>query len=188
MRSRHFCSCDKLSGMLLNAAVEADYAEIIDLVNLAFRGSGASASWNIEAGIIEGQRLNEALLREDLTAKPAARLLIHRDEAHGTLLGTVWLDPANDDVWNLGLLTVRPDLQNKQVGRTLLTAAEDFARERGARRIRMTVVSARTTLIAWYERRGYALTGEKRPFPYGDERFGRPLRDDLHFVVLQKDL
>jgi ribosomal protein S18 acetylase RimI-like enzyme len=70
----------------------------------------------------------------------------------------------------------------------LLTAAEDFARERGARRIRMTVVSARTTLIAWYERRGYALTAEKRPFPYGDERFGRPLRDDLHFVVLQKDL
>lgn len=97
--------------MLLNAAVEADFAEIIDLVNLAFRGSGASASWNIEAGIIEGQRLNEALRREDLTAKPAVRLLIHGDEANGTLLGTVWLDPGKDDVWNLGLLTVRRDLQ-----------------------------------------------------------------------------
>ena len=157
--------------MLLNAAVEADFAEIIDLVNLAFRGSGASASWNIEAGIIEGQRLNEALLREDLTAKPAVRLLIHRDEANGTLLGTVWLDPGKDDVWNLGLLTVRRDLQNKQLGRTLLTAAEDFAKERDAHRICMTVVNVRTTLIAWYERRGYALSGETRPFPYGDERF-----------------
>jgi GNAT superfamily N-acetyltransferase len=174
--------------MFLNAAVEADYAETIDLVNLAFRGSGASASWNIEAGIIEGQRLNEALLREELTAKPAAHLLVHRDEANGTLLGTVWLDPGKDDVWNLGLLTVRPDLQNKQLGRTLLAAAEDFAKERGAHRIRMTVVNVRTTLIAWYERRGYALTGETRPFPYGDERFGRPMRDDLRFVVLQKDL
>jgi len=187
-RGSGICSCDKLSRMLLNAAVEADFAEIIDLVNLAFRGSGASASWNIEAGIIEGQRLNEALLREDLTAKPAVRLLIHRDEANGTLLGTVWLDPGKDDVWNLGLLTVRRDLQNKQLGRTLLSAAEDFAKERGAHRICMMVVNVRTTLIAWYERRGYALSGETRPFPYGDERFGRPLRDDLHFVVLQKDL
>jgi GNAT superfamily N-acetyltransferase len=173
--------------MSLNAAIEADYAEIIDLVNLAFRGSGASASWNIEAGIIEGQRLNESLLREDLAAKPAAHLLIHRDEMNGALLGTVWLDPGKNGVWGLGLLTVRPDLQNRQLGRTLLTAAEDFAKERGAHRIRMTVVNVRKTLIAWYERRGYTLTGETKPFPYGDERFGRPLRDDLHFVVLQKD-
>lgn len=180
--------CAKLPRMLLNHAVEGDYAEIIDLVNLAFRGSGASASWNIEAGIIEGQRLNESLLREDLAAKPTAHLLIRRDESSGALLGTVWLDPGKDGVWTLGLLTVRPDLQNKQLGRTLLKAAEDFAKERGARRIRMTVVNVRKTLIAWYERRGYAVTGETRPFPYGDERFGRPLRDDLYFVVLQKGI
>jgi GNAT superfamily N-acetyltransferase len=174
--------------MLLKAAVQADYAEVIDLVNLAFRGSGSSASWNIEAGIIEGQRLNESLLSEDLTAKPAAHLLIHRDEQNGTLLGTVWLDPGKDGVWGLGLLTVRRDLQNRQLGRTLLRAAEEFAKELGAHRIHMTVVNVRTTLIAWYERRGYTLTGETQPFPYGDERFGRPLRDDLHFVVLEKDI
>jgi hypothetical protein len=52
----------------------------------------------------------------------------------------------------------------------------------------MTVVNVRDILIAWYERRGYKLTKEIRPFPYGDERFGRPLRDDLYFVVLEKDL
>jgi GNAT superfamily N-acetyltransferase len=174
--------------MLLKAAAQADYAEVIDLVNLAFRGSGSSASWNIEAGIIEGQRLNESLLSEDLAAKPAAHLLIHRDEQNGTLLGTVWLDPGKDGVWGLGLLTVRRDLQNRQLGRTLLRAAEEFAKELGAHRIHMTVVNVRTTLIAWYERRGYTLTGETQPFPYGDERFGRPLRDDLHFVVLEKDI
>jgi hypothetical protein len=43
-------------------------------------------------------------------------------------------------------------------------------------------------LIAWYVRRGYRLTGETEPFPYGDNRFGTPLRDDLSFVVLQRDL
>jgi hypothetical protein len=54
--------------------------------------------------------------------------------------------------------------------------------------MRMTVLHVRTALIAWYERRGYALSGDTAPFPYGDERFGRPLRDDLHFVVLEKDM
>ena len=174
--------------MILIPAVEADYAEIIDLVNLAFRGSGSSASWNIEAGIIEGRRLNESLLREELAAKPATYLLTHRDEANAALLGTVWLDPGKDGIWGLGLLTIRPDLQNRQLGRALLTAAEDFAEERGAHRIHMTVVNVRQALIAWYERRGYALTGESQPFPYGDERFGRPLRDDLRFVVLERDI
>jgi ribosomal protein S18 acetylase RimI-like enzyme len=174
--------------MLLHPAVEADHAAIVDLANLAFRGSGSIASWNIETGIIEGQRLNESLLREDLAAKPEAQLLTYRDDPDGELLGTVWLDRRKDGVWNLGLLTIRPDLQNRQLGRTLLAAAEDFAKVRGGRRIRMTVVNVRDSLIAWYQRRGYRLTGETQPFPYGDERYGRPLRDDLHFVVLEKDL
>src|ERR1039458_4797795 len=106
--------------MLLNRAVEADYAAIIDLANAAFRGTGVLASWNSEADFIEGQRLSESLLREDLAAKPDAQLLTYRDDPNGALLGTVWLEPKDDDVWYLSLLTVRPDLQNRQVGRTLL--------------------------------------------------------------------
>ena len=52
----------------------------------------------------------------------------------------------------------------------------------------MTVIAQRAELIAWYERRGYARTGEARPFPYGDPRFGEPRRDDLSFLVLEKPL
>jgi ribosomal protein S18 acetylase RimI-like enzyme len=174
--------------MLLNPAVEADYPAIVDLANLAYRGSGSTASWNTEAVFIEGQRLNECLLREDLAAKPEAQLLTYRDDPDGPLSGTVLLEERQEGVWYLGLLTIRPDVQNRQLGRALLAAAEDFARARGGRRIRMTVVNVRDTLIAWYERRGYRLTGETQPFPYGDERFGRPLRDDLHFVVLEKEI
>jgi ribosomal protein S18 acetylase RimI-like enzyme len=174
--------------MLLKPAVEADYAAIIDLANLAFRGTGPSASWNTEAVFIEGQRLDDSLLRADLAAKPNAHLLIYRDNPDGPLLGTVLLDPKQNGVWYLGLLTVRPDLQNRQLGRALLAAAESFAKEHGARQIQMTVVNVRTTLIAWYERRGYTVTRETRPFPYGDNRVGKPLRDDLHFVVLEKDI
>jgi len=174
--------------MLLKPAVEADYAAIIDLANIAYRGTGASASWNAEVGIIEGQRMNESLLRDDLAAKPEGHLLTYRDDPDGMLLGTVWVDPKKDGVWHLGLLMVRPDQQKRQLGRALLSAAEGFVKERGGRRIAMSVLHVRSTLIAWYERRGYAATGETEPFPYGDERFGKPLRDDLYFVVLEKDV
>ncbi len=77
---------------MLLPAVEADYPAIIELANLAYRGTGPSASWNIE-DFIEGQRLNDSLLREDLAAKPNAHLLTYRDDPNGPLLGTVLLDP-----------------------------------------------------------------------------------------------
>jgi ribosomal protein S18 acetylase RimI-like enzyme len=179
-------------------ATEADYLAIIDLTNRAYRGIGPEASWNVE-NVIEGQRLDASLLRDDLAANPDARLLLWREQ-DGSLLGCVWLEPVSNqtsnetfnetpnEIWYLGLLAVEPRLQKRQLGRTLLAAAEDYAREHGALRIRMTVLHLRDTLIAWYQRRGYALTGETKPFPYDDERFGRPLRDDLHFVVMEKPL
>jgi hypothetical protein len=52
----------------------------------------------------------------------------------------------------------------------------------------MTVISVREDLIAWYVRRGYRRTGQTSPFPYGDERFGVPTRDDLEFELLTKKL
>ena len=174
--------------MLLEHAEPADFPAIINLVNAAYRGTGAVESWNIEAGIIEGTRLTDSLLREDLAAKPHAHFLVTRDANTGAVIGTVWLEPVEKDAWYLGLFTVDPAIQNQQLGRRLLSSAEEFAKERGARFIRMGVLSVRDTLIAWYERRGYHRTGETEPYPYGDNRFGTPLRNDLKFVILQKQL
>jgi len=186
--------------MLLVPASEADYPAIVRLANRAYRGDGRTVGWNIEAGYLEGQRLDESLLREELAAKPQSHLLIVRDDARanegteegdnrsGELTGMVWLQPIAEHVWHLGLLTVRPESQSRGLGRSLLAAAEEFARQRGARRMHMSVIHLRDVLIAWYVRHGYKLTGETEPFPYGDERFGRPTRDDLHFVVLEKEI
>ncbi len=68
----------------------------------------------------------------------------------------------------------------------MLRAAEDWARNQGAQCIRMSVTNVREALIAWYLRRGYERTGATEPFPYGDVRLGKPLHDDLCFVVLEK--
>lgn len=175
--------------MPLYPAGPQDLPAAAALVNSAYRGETSRQGWTTEADYIEGQRTDVASLTADLAANPGARLMLYRDGSGAELLGCVWLEPTGDAaVWYLGMLTVRPDLQDRQLGRTLLAAAEAEAARLGARRIRMTVVAIRDTLIAWYERRGYAHTGETRPWPYEDDRFGQPQRGDLSFVVLEKAL
>ncbi len=164
---------------------ESDYAAVVELANLSYRGS---EGWNSERGYIVGTRLTDDLLRQDLARAPHAHLLTWRETPQSEIIGTVWLEPKSPQIWYLGLLTVRPNLQDQGIGRALLSAGEEYARVRGAKRIRMTVVNLRHSLIAWYQRRGYVLTGENEPFPIGDERFGKPLRDDLHFVVMEREI
>ena len=173
----------------LTVATDADVGAVVTLINLAFRGrgDGTGAGWSNEEEYIDGTRITEDLLREDMAAKPHARLLLWR-RADGALLGCVWLEPEHEGVWYLGMLAIPPRNQKAGLGRKMLEAAEDWAKQQGATEIKMSVVHLRTALIEWYKRRGYGLTAETKAFPYGDDRFGIPRRDDLYFVVLRKRL
>ena len=87
------------------------------------------------------------------------------------------------------MFAVQPELQGSGTGKQMMSVAERIARdEYQCTRMKMTVISVRNDLIAWYERRGYHRTGVFKPFPYGDERFGIPKRDDLRFELLVKEL
>jgi ribosomal protein S18 acetylase RimI-like enzyme len=167
---------------------DSDIPAIVQLMNRAYRGSGSSPGWSTEEAYLGGDRTTEAVLRADLKAKPSASLLKWKDERAERIIGCVWLEPMTEDTWYLGSLAIDPEQQNGGLGRTMLAAAEKWVHERGAKRVRMSVINIREALIAWYVRRGYVKTGATEPFPYGDDRFGRPLRDDLSFVVLEKPL
>jgi ribosomal protein S18 acetylase RimI-like enzyme len=169
----------------LQEATTVDYPAVIEMTNRAYRDISGQAEWKVET-LIRGTRIDESLLRDDLAAS-GARLLIWRDTA-GAHIGHVRLEDSGDGSWYLAMLTVKPDIQDSGFGRQLLAAAENFAKKHGARRMRLSVVHQRAELIAWYERRGYARTGETEPFPYGDDRFGRPIREDLFFEILEKVL
>ena len=104
------------------------------------------------------------------------------------MAGCVHLERTGEECY-LGMLTIRSTAQRMGLGRQLLEAAERWATDHWrSRSMHMTVIVQRPELIAWYERRGYRRTGERKPFPYGDERFGLPRRDDLAFEVLWKPL
>lgn len=167
-------------------ATAADVTALHALVESAYRGESARGGWTHEADLLGGQRTDAEGLAASI-ADPDRIILLARDGK--TLVGCVEISRAAASRAYLGLLSVAPSQQRRALGKALIAAAETEAQARfGATHIEMTVIRQRAELIAYYERRGYAPTGETRPFPYGDTRFGEPRVADLIFVVLEKPL
>ena len=174
-------------------AIAADIPALVALVTSAYRGDASRAGWTTEADLLDGQRIDPLVLAADIARPRSVVLLAERNDFPGSgpeqgLLACAHV-AEEDGAGYFGMFAVRPDLQGGGVGKALLAQAERTAREDwGLATMRMTVIDVRDSLIAFYQRRGYVRTGILKPFPYGDERFGIPLREDLRFEVLEKDL
>ncbi|MER7736956.1 GNAT family N-acetyltransferase [Streptomyces sp. NPDC096538] len=166
-------------------ATDTDVDALVDLVESAYRGDSSRAGWTTEADILHGQRTDpEGVL--DVIKAPDSRLLTV--EREGRIVACCQLEHRGEHAY-FGMFAVSPAQQGSGLGRTVIAEAERQVREGwGATEMHMTVISVREELIAWYERRGYRRTGRTTPFPYGDERFGIPQRDDLEFELLVKKL
>ncbi|GHA35191.1 N-acetyltransferase [Streptomyces tauricus] len=172
-------------GLTFRDAVDTDVDALVALVESAYRGDSSRAGWTTEADILQGQRTDpEGVLA--VIKSPDSRLLtVERD---GTVVACCQLEHRGTHAY-FGMFAVSPALQGAGLGKVIIAEAERLARETwGAEEMHMTVISVREDLIAWYERRGYRRTGKMTPFPYGDERFGVPQRDDLQFELLTKPL
>jgi GNAT superfamily N-acetyltransferase len=167
------------------AAAVADIPAVVALVQSAYRGASSKAGWTTEADFLDGQRTDPDDVRQCIEREGSLVLLAVRDNvieacAHVANEGTAGY---------FGMFAVRPNQQGGGVGSALLGEAERVVRDKWKLpAMKMTVIDIRDELIAFYERRGYVRTGFKKPFPYGDERFGIPKRDDLRFEVLEKSL
>lgn len=162
----------------ITGASLADAPVLKALLEAAYRGDSARAGWNHEADILDDERIERDEL-DALLADPAVTILTARDS--DALIGCVAVTRKDARLAYLGMLCVLPTLQSGGLGRRLLDAAENHARALGIPAMEMTVIDSRETLIAWYERRGYARTGEARPFPV-------PRDPPITFAVLEKPL
>jgi ribosomal protein S18 acetylase RimI-like enzyme len=167
-------------------AGELDVPAIVGLVESAYRGEASRAGWTSEEHLLGGQRTDaEAVLAK--VRAPGSVMLLAEDG--GALVGCCQLERRTDGEVYFGMFSVSPGRQGEGRGREILAEAERRARDEwGGRTMVMSVIAQRPELIAWYERRGYAQTGETRPFPYGNARFGIPKRPDLSFTLLSKSL
>lgn len=172
------------------AAAVADIPALVALVTSAYRGEASKAGWTTEADMLDGQRIDAEVLQRDIERAQSLVLIAERD---GALLACAHVAVEDSDERSgtayFGMFSVSPALQGGGVGKMVLAEAERIARQQfGCAQMRMTVIDIRDELISFYERRGYMRTGIKKPFPYGDERYGKPKRDDLRFEVLEKSL
>jgi ribosomal protein S18 acetylase RimI-like enzyme len=175
-----------MAELTIRDATPADIPALHRLIESAYRGDSARRGWSSEADLLAGQRTDHEDLA-DILAGPRQAILMAHDQ--GDLRGCVMIEGRDQGVGYFGMLSVVPELQSGGVGRALVRAAEAALIARyGVRRVEISVFPQRETLIAWYERLAYELTGATLPFDYDNPRLGIPLRDDLHFVVMAKSL
>ena len=165
-------------------AERKDAAAIASLINSAYRGESSRLGWTTEADIIEGLRT---------TSQEIASII---DEPHTFILLGVLRDEIvattcckyHEGAAHLGMIAVKPVLQNKGYGKMMILAAESMTRrEWGVRSFQMNVITLRDTLIAFYERMGYQRTGLTKDFPAQSDLWQVKV-DGLTFTLLEKTL
>ena len=175
-----------MTEITIRDAKSPDIPDLHSLIESAYRGESSRAGWTTEADLLGGQRTDPDDLAAILADPKQALLTAWQGDE---LVGCVLIADRGEGTGYFGMLSIRPTLQGGGLGRRLVAAAQAAMADRfGARRVRISVLPQRETLIAWYERLGYRSTGETLPFPYGNPRFGLPKRDDLSFVVMERGL
>ncbi|KAL0931125.1 uncharacterized protein CTRU02_213860 [Colletotrichum truncatum] len=186
-------------------ATPDDVPLLLPLIRSAYRGSSSRKGWTTEADLLDDKRIDAAGVLAKIQEPEGVILLVTDDSAPLPVTTTTnetekretvsqpvacceVLRKGDGNMAYFGLFAVNPDLQAAGIGRRVLEYAENFARERWAvRGMEMWVIWTREELISWYERRGYRRTGKTAEFPYAELVGGEALRDDLYFVVLEKD-
>jgi GNAT superfamily N-acetyltransferase len=164
------------------AAISARFAEpadipaIVEVINRAYR---------VEEFFVTGDRTSEDDVRARL--QPPAKGFLVVDDAHAgpkserRLAAAVYVELRGDRGY-FGMLAVDPDRQGSGLGRSLVSAAEEYCRAASCLHIDIVMVNLRRELPAFYKQLGYVPTGVV-PFPDASR-----LRQDAHLVVMTKGL
>jgi GNAT superfamily N-acetyltransferase len=160
-------SLSKLPDRNLRFAEHRDVDSLVRLINAAFV---------VEQVAIEGDRVNFKKVRDYM--QTGKFLLLEESPA---ILGCVFVEKRGGRGF-LGLLSVEPHLQGKGFGRQLTHAAEKLLRDMGCSAVDLRVISARSELLSFYGKLGYAETGTS-PMPAD-----APLKIPCHFIHMAKPL
>jgi predicted N-acetyltransferase YhbS len=152
----------------IRVAVPSDAEKITAVINAAFRIA--------EGFFVDGNRIT---LKEVQRLFTTGAFLVA--ESEGAITGCVYVEPRGERAY-LGLLSVDPARQQSGLGSRLMTAGEEYCRNRGARFMDIYIVNLRLELPAFYRHRGYAENGTT-PFPEDV-----PTKQACHFINMSKPL
>ena len=155
--------------MDIRTATQADLPSILKLVNTAFQ---------VERFFKKQDRLDAEDLEKHFTS---GTFLLTEDA--GTITGCIYVTRHGDRAY-FGLLAIAPSHQKMGIGSRLVAAAEEFARETGARFMDIRIINLREELPGIYSKLGYRITGMA---PYHAER-EHMLSQPVHFICMSKEL
>ena len=172
--------------LIIQKAELVDAEAIAKLINSAYRGETSRKGWTTEADILDGLRTTTSEIGKTIKRANTFILIgVLKDEIVATVC-CEWQELAFKDTVHFGMIAVKPSLQNKGYGKTLIQAAEAIClREWRVVGFHMTVISMRHELIAFYERLGYKRTGEFADFPIKSDLW-QPKVEGLNLQYLAK--
>ena len=136
--------------MRIRCATDDDVPALTKLINAAFV---------VEHVAFDGDRVDDLGVRVHMGS---GTFLVAEDS--GELAGCAYIETRGDRSY-LGLLSVQPERQGIGLGRRLVAAAEDFARESHSRTMDLRVISPRAEqLLPFYQHLGYQFV-RTEPFP-----------------------
>ncbi len=167
----------------LSVACEADAKEIATLVNRAYRPSAHEAGWTHEANLIAGERVStEQVL--SLFHEQSTILLLRLGQ---DIVACVHVQGGQSGAY-IGMLATKPAIQAQGIGKQMLLHAEAYAIENyDASVLKMSVLSSRPELLAFYERCGYVLTGQVEEYPLS-AGVGQPMVTGIQVLSLEKSV
>jgi GNAT superfamily N-acetyltransferase len=145
----------------------ADTDALVTLINVAFRPDQIA---------VDGDRID----REKLQPFFANGKFLVLEDREG-LAGCVYAEVRGSRGY-IGLLALRPVLQNRGLGRLLMRRAERFLAAAGCRVVDLRTISARNDLVPMYQHLGYEETGTAAMPPE------IPLKIPCHFITMSKRL
>lgn len=163
-------------------ARKSDADAIAELVNAAYRPEAGTEGWTHEAHLVAGKRTQIGHITQ-LLARPDSVILVGLKDLQIVTCAHVEKEAAS---CRIGMLAVNPQRQGLGLGKQMLAHAEKYAHSVfNSEKFILQVLSARSELIAYYQRRGYLPTGEVHVYPHTHEA-GTPIVADLHIEILEK--
>jgi GNAT superfamily N-acetyltransferase len=151
--------------MKVRAAGLQEAGEIVRVINAAFNPA--------ESFFVNGDRID---LDQVLHYFEKGLFLVA-----GEMEGCVYVELRGERAY-FGLLSVDPARQKGGIGKTLIRAAEDHARQEGCRFMDIRIVNLRVELPAFYGKLGYVESGTE------EFTLGAPTKLPCHFIKMEKAL
>lgn len=154
-----------------NAKID-DVAQLVELINLAYRAQ-SERSWTTEKAFVDGTRITNEQLNGDLS-RSNFKLFVGENE-QGLLVACIGLSFDHNSV-EIGTFAIDSSVQNLGFGKEILAYAEQYIVQNhpSVSYFLMYVLDVRSELIAYYQRRGYQITGHTEPYPV-NANVGQPL-------------